>query len=264
MDVVTSFDLAIHQHTASLSGCRRTLSASVSAHTGCPAVNTGRRPSGRGLPASALEKRPAADSPASRNGLQQRQARHGKAFAGRPPGRTASVPADNLRRPQSACVRLELHCVQPLHLPERYSAFFFWQSLQRAAFSSTCVPGLSAHQAEMTASRRVDGVLSLGVKAEFCLRPLLALCAISWLLCPTAQAENPPGISAGKTSPRSSGHETPSAPAEKAPGPSFWGGRLLQFFQQNDFRRTEAMSAVMHRLPGTAHILSGSTGPEQS
>ena len=80
-----------------------------------------------------------------------------------------------LRRPQSTCVRLELHCVQPLHLPEIQRLLLLAVSAEGSTFQKHLRrTGLSARQAEMTASRQVDGVCP-GVKAEFCLRPLLAL-----------------------------------------------------------------------------------------
>ena len=80
-----------------------------------------------------------------------------------------------LRRPQSTCVRLELHCMQPLHRPEIQRLLLLAVSAESGPFQQHLRrTGLSARQAEMTASRQVDGVCP-GVKAEFCLRPLLAL-----------------------------------------------------------------------------------------
>ena len=155
-----------------------------------------------------------------------------------------------LRRPQSTCVRLELHCVQPLHLPEIKRLLLLAVSAESSPFQKHLRrTGLSARQAEMTASRQVDGVCP-GVKAEFCLRPLLALRRKLAHPVPQLKQKARPVFRLVKRLPGRLDMKRPQHLLKRHPAPlSGADDCSQQFFQQNDFRRTEAMSAVMHRLP---------------
>ena len=222
---------------------------------GCPAVNTGAGRQARAA-ASVSRKRLPLQIVRPPGTVCRGEDGHGKAFAGALPVEQL-VPADNLRAPEHLR-EAGTSCVQPLHLPE----------IQRLLLLAVCrgqhlpeAPAGTAvrRQAEMTASRQVDGVCP-GVKAEFCLRPPCSA-PQAGSPCPTAQAESPPDISAGKTSPGRLNMKRPQHLLKRTA--SFRGGRLLPaVLPAERFRRAEGCPQSSSPA-GTAHTLSGSTGPER-